>query len=192
MPGMDDANDKNRDFFAQCLFVEWATCTRNKHAYDKHAFFPPAPMPRRLPAQFSAPDASPGFLLWLAVNRWQRAQRRALQGTGLSHLQLTLLATVTALFERGEPVTQIMVARHARTDAMTTSQVLRALERKKLLRRVDHPRDSRAFALRPTAAGRRLARRLIHAAERADQEFFAPLGGDAARLAGMLRELAGT
>ena len=72
---------------------------------------------------------------------------------------------------------------------MTTSQVLRALERKKLVRRADHPSDSRAYALRPTAAGRRLARQLIHLVERADQEFFAALGGDAARFAAMLREL---
>jgi DNA-binding MarR family transcriptional regulator len=57
------------------------------------------------------------------------------------------------------------------------------------VRRTDHPRDSRAYALRPTAAGRRLARQLIHLVERADQEFFSPLGGDAPRFAAMLREL---
>jgi DNA-binding MarR family transcriptional regulator len=100
-----------------------------------------------------------------------------------------LLASVTSLAEHGEPVTQVMLARHARIDAMTTSQVLRALERKKLVRRTDHPSDSRAYALRPTAAGRRLARQLIHLVERADQEFFAALGGDTPRFTAMLREL---
>ena len=74
---------------------------------------------------------------------------------------------------------------------MTTSQVLRTLERKKLVRRTDHPTDSRAYALRPTAAGRRLARQLIHLVERADQEFFSALGGDAIRFSGMLKELIG-
>jgi len=146
-------------------------------------------MPKRLPAQFASPVASPGVLLWQAVNRWQRGQRRALRDAGLSHLQVMLLASVTALAEQDEPVTQIMLARHARIDAMTTSQVLRALERKKLVRRADHPRDSRAFALRPTAAGRRLARQLIHLVERADQEFFSTLGGDVARFTSMLEEL---
>ena len=146
-------------------------------------------MPKRLPPQFASPVASPGVLLWQAMNRWQRGQRRALRDAGLSHLQVMLLASVTSLAEQGEPVTQVMLARHARTDTMTTSQVLRALERKKLVRRTDHPRDSRAYALRPTAAGRRLARQLIHLVERADQEFFEPLGGDAPRFAAMLREL---
>lgn len=146
-------------------------------------------MPKRLPPQFSSPAASPGVLLWQAVNRWQRGQRRALRDAGLSHLQVMLLASVTALSEQDEPVTQIMLARHARIDAMTTSQVLRALEKKKLVRRTDHPRDSRAFALRPTAAGRRLARQLIHLVERADQDFFSALGGDVGRFTTMLEEL---
>jgi MarR family transcriptional regulator, organic hydroperoxide resistance regulator len=148
-------------------------------------------MPKRLPAQFASPAASPGVLLWQAVNRWQRGQRRALRDAGLSHLQVMLLASVTSLAEQSDPVTQVMLARHARIDAMTTSQVLRALERKKLVRRTDHPSDSRAFALRPTAAGRRLARQLIHLVERADQEFFSALGGDVTRFTGMLEELTG-
>jgi hypothetical protein len=128
-------------------------------------------MPKRLPSQFASPAASPGVLLWQAVNRWQRGQRRALRDAGLSHLQVMLLASVTTLAEHDEPVTQVMLARHARIDAMTTSQVVRALEK--------------------TAAGRRLARQLIHLVERADQEFFAALGGDTPRFTTMLRELVG-
>lgn len=147
-------------------------------------------MPKRLPPQFASPAASPGVLLWQAVNRWQRGQRRALRDAGLSHLQVMLLASITSLAEQDEPVTQVMLARHARTDAMTTSQIVRTLEKKKLVRRADHPSDSRAFALRPTAAGRRLARQLIHLVERADQEFFASLGSDTPRFASMVRQLA--
>ena len=146
-------------------------------------------MPKRLPPQFASPAASSGMLLWQAMNRWQRGQRRALRDAGLSHLQVMLLASVTSLSEHDEPVTQVMLARHAQTDVMTTSQVLRTLEKKKLVRRTDHPSDSRAFALRPTAAGRRLARQLIHLVERADQEFFEPLGGDSPRFAALLRQL---
>jgi DNA-binding MarR family transcriptional regulator len=149
----------------------------------------PTLVPKRLPPQFASPAASTGVLLWQAVNLWQRGQRRALHDSGLSHLQVMLLASVTSLAEQDEPVTQVMLAKHARTDAMTTSQVIRALEKKKLVRRADHPSDSRAYALRPTAAGRRLARQLIHLVERADQDFFAALGTDAPRFASMLREL---
>lgn len=148
-------------------------------------------MPRRRPALFASPDASPGFLLWQAANHWQRRQREALREVGLSHVQFVLLAGVTWLARDGEPVSQVRLARHTHTDAMMTSQVLRALQAKKLVRRVPHPSDARAKRVLPTAAGRRLVRQSIYLVDRTDQEFFATLGGDAPRIAVMLRELAG-
>lgn len=143
-------------------------------------------MPRRLPALFGSPDASTGFLLWRAANRWQRRQRAALRPLGLSHVQFVLLAGVVWLADHDRPVSQVKLARYARTDAMMTSQVLRALQERKLVRRGPHPHDTRAKALLPTAAGRRLVRAAIFVVERADQEFLAPLGADAARLGAML------
>lgn len=148
-------------------------------------------MPRRLPALFGDPDASAGFLLWQAANAWQRRQRAALKPLALSPVQFALLAGVTWLADREPPVSQIKLARHARTDPMMTSQVVRALQQRKLVRRVPHPGDPRARALLPTAAGRRLARQAIYVVERADQEFFDALGGDAGRLATMLKTLLG-
>jgi DNA-binding MarR family transcriptional regulator len=146
-------------------------------------------MPRRLPSIFGSPDASTGFLLWQAANGWQRRQRAALKPLGLSHVQFVLLTGVVWLADHDAPVSQIKLARHARTDPMMTSQVLRSLQERKLVRRSAHPTDTRARALLPTAAGRRLAREAIYVVERADQEFLAPLGADAARLGGMLKAL---
>jgi DNA-binding MarR family transcriptional regulator len=143
-------------------------------------------VPRRLPRLFAAPDESPGHLLWLAANHWQQRQRAALAALGLSHVQFLLLAGVVALAEGDEPVTQAALARHAHTDAMMTSQVVRALERRKLVRRVPHPGDARARALRPTAAGRRLARQAAYVVDDVDRAFFDALGTDRARLAAML------
>jgi DNA-binding MarR family transcriptional regulator len=146
-------------------------------------------MPRRVPQLFGSPDASPGFLLWQVTNTWQRRQREALKPLGLSHLQFVLLAGVTSLADRDPPISQVRLARHARSDPMMTSQVLRTLQQKKLVRRVPHPTDSRSKALLPTAAGRRLVRQAMYVVERADQEFFAVLGNDQPKLAAMLREL---
>jgi MarR family transcriptional regulator, organic hydroperoxide resistance regulator len=140
-------------------------------------------MPKRLPALFGSPDASPGWLLWQASNAWQRRQRDALRTLGLSYVQFLLLSGVVWLAEREEgPVTQVRLARHTRTDAMMTSQVVRALQARKLLRRVPHTADSRALTLAPTAAGRRLARQAIHIVHATDQDFFGDSGprlGDA-------------
>jgi DNA-binding MarR family transcriptional regulator len=149
---------------------------------------PPA-MPKRLPAFFHDLNQSTGFLLWQASHRWQRRQRRALAPVGLTHAQFFLLASVTSLAAAGGPVSQATLARHAGVDPMTTSQVLRALQSRKLVRRVPHPTDPRAKALAPTAAGRKLAREAAFLVDAADRELFDPLGADRARLEALLGAL---
>jgi DNA-binding MarR family transcriptional regulator len=148
-------------------------------------------MPKRLPRLFADPAESLGFLLWQAANRWQQRQRAALAAVALTPVQFVLLAAVAALTEDDAPVTQARVARHARADAMMTSQVVRALERRKLVRRVPHPTDTRARVLRPTAAGRKLARRAAYLVDEADRAFFDSVGADRTRLAEALGALAG-
>jgi MarR family transcriptional regulator, organic hydroperoxide resistance regulator len=148
-------------------------------------------MPKRLPRLFAAPGESPGFRLWQAANRWQQRQRAALAPLGLTPVQFVLLAGVAALAEDDALLTQARVARHARADAMMTSQVIRALERRKLVRRVPHPTDTRARVLRPTAAGRKLARQAAYVVDEADRAFFESVGADRARLAEALGALAG-
>ena len=57
---------------------------------------------------------------------------------------------------------------------MMTSQVLRVLEDKGLLRRERHPRDARAKALVTTPEGVAVAHHADGAVELADVAFFAP------------------
>jgi DNA-binding MarR family transcriptional regulator len=56
---------------------------------------------------------------------------------------------------------------------MTTSQVLRTLEAKGLLERLDDPADARAKRVSLTAAGRELLTVAVPAVEETDAEFFA-------------------
>jgi len=116
-------------------------------------------------------DESPGLLLWQVTNRWQQAQRAALKPFDLTHVQFVLLASLTWLDAAG-PVTQRALADHAATDPMMTSQVLRALEARKLVRRAPHPDDSRARAVSVTPAGAELANRANVAVEACDRTFF--------------------
>jgi DNA-binding MarR family transcriptional regulator len=81
------------------------------------------------------------------------------------------------------------LAEHAVTDPMMTSQVLRALEGRGLLRRGQHPTDARARALSVTKAGAALANRALVAVEGCDADFFAPLGRGGGRFAAQLRAL---
>jgi DNA-binding MarR family transcriptional regulator len=143
---------------------------------------------RGLATSFSSADESPGLLLWQVTNRWQQAQRAALKPFELTHAQFVLLASLTWL-DLDAPVTQRRLADHAATDPMMTSQVLRALESRGLVKRRPHPDDRRAWALNATARGRSLANRAVVAVEACDDRFFARLGKDKARFTEALRSL---
>jgi DNA-binding MarR family transcriptional regulator len=140
---------------------------------------------RRLASEYADAGDSPGLMLWRVTHAWQAAQRAALRPYDLTHVQFVLLASLTWLRADG-PVTQKDLATHAGTDPMMTSQVLRALEAKRLVERRDHPTDSRARALVVTAAGADLANRANSAVEGVDRAFFGPLGADRA---GFTRQL---
>jgi DNA-binding MarR family transcriptional regulator len=134
------------------------------------------------------PAQSPGFLLWHATLRWQRAIAAALEPLDLTHVQFVLLACAWWLNDHGEEPNQLRLARQAGTDVKMTSQVVRSLERKGLLARTIDPADTRARRLKVTPRGAELAPRAIAAVERVDSEFFAPVA-DGAALA-LLRPLA--
>lgn len=137
------------------------------------------------------PSASPGFVLWQVAMVWQRQVRAVLAEVDLTHAQFALLASAGWLegraAERGaEPVTQALLAAHARTDAVMTSEVLRTLEHKGLVRRLAHPTDARAKRIALSPAGRRLARRAVALVEAADAEFFSARGPELQALARLL------
>jgi DNA-binding MarR family transcriptional regulator len=136
------------------------------------------------------PDESPGFLLWHVTLAWQRDMAAALTPLGLTHVQFVLLASTWWLNSQGEAPNQLGVARHAGTDVKMTSEVLRRLETKGLIRREVDPADTRAKRLQVTDRGAELAVRALDAVETADAAFFA-LAPDLAALLGMLRPLVG-
>jgi DNA-binding MarR family transcriptional regulator len=107
--------------------------------------------------------------------RWQRAMRAALATHGLTHVQFVLLASAWWLGEQGERPSQRRLAEHAGTDAMMTSQVVRALERAGLVKRVRDPDDSRSLLVAVTDAGRAGVREALADVEAADTAFFAPV-----------------
>jgi len=136
-----------------------------------------------------SPGESPGFLLWHATLRWQRAVTAALAPLDLTHVQFVLLACAWWAGSAGDgPPNQLELAGQAGTDVKMTSAVLATLERKGLVRREPDPHDSRAKRVAVTARGAELAPRAVEAVERADAEFFRPAGS--ADVSALLRRLA--
>ncbi|WP_219943348.1 MarR family winged helix-turn-helix transcriptional regulator [Iamia sp. SCSIO 61187] len=133
----------------------------------------------------------PGFLLWHATMRWQRLATRALEPFGLTHAQFTLLGATLWLEEHGDhPPSQRELSEHATVDAMMTSQVVRALEAAKLIRRTEDAKDARVKRLRCTAKGRRVAVAAVAAVEAVEDEVFGPEGERSPELVGLLQRLA--
>lgn len=122
----------------------------------------------------AGPADSPGFLMWHATLRWQRAMTATLAPFGLTHVQFVLLACAWWLNSRGEEPTQLALATQAGTDVKMTSQVVRTLESRGWLVREVDAKDARARALRVTRSGVALANRAVKAVEAADDEFFGP------------------
>jgi len=116
---------------------------------------------------------SPGFLLWHATLRWQRAIAVALRPLGLTHVQFVLLAGAWWLAQRNQRPSQRELADHAGTDRMMTSQVVRTLESRSLLLRELDQVDARVRRLTVTPEGERLAVEAIVAVEAADEAYFA-------------------
>ena len=143
----------------------------------------------RDPRERSAWD-SPGFLLWHATLRWQRAVAAALRPLELTHVQFVLLAGAWWLARHGDRPSQRELADHAATDPMMTSQVVRVLERRGLLRREEDDVDARIRRLALSPEGEALALEALAVVEAADERYFAAVP-DRDELVDALSELAG-
>lgn len=132
----------------------------------------------------------PGAALWRASNRWQRLQRDLLEPFRLTPVQYLLLSGLDGMSDRKQ-VTQADLAVHCGVDGMTTSQQIREMEQKKLVRRGPHAHDRRAVAISPTRQGRQLLNRASPALAEAEKAFFGALGPDAEAFAVALGLLIG-
>jgi DNA-binding MarR family transcriptional regulator len=139
-----------------------------------------------------AAEATPlgrGFMLWQITNGWQRAVRAALASTGLTYVQVVLLAGLQDRIAAGTKVSQAGLAQALGADVMMTSQVLRTLESAGLIRRDRDPRDTRARTLALTETGEAKLRAALPTLDTVDTDFFSVLGHREDRFAKSLRKL---
>jgi DNA-binding MarR family transcriptional regulator len=134
-------------------------------------------------------DDSSGFLLWQVTMLWQRAVRQALVKYDLTHPQFVLLTRLHWLLIHNTDVTQIVLSNHARIDPMTTSAILRTLQKKGLIGRQEHATDTRAKKLSITQRGKELIKEAVVTVEQTDRDFFALLGEQTKLLNEMMVEL---
>jgi DNA-binding MarR family transcriptional regulator len=119
---------------------------------------------------------SPGFLLWRASLRWQRAVGAALKEESLTHVQFLILSTIWWFERNGYRPSHRDVSDHASLDQAMMSQVARQLEKDGLIVRTVDQADGRMRRLGTTPLGRGLAERSVALMDAADQEFFEEAG----------------
>ena len=124
---------------------------------------------------FEKPEESTGFLLRQVANLWQREIKKTLEKYELTHSQIVILASIHWLTSDKQNVTQILLSNHTKIDPMTTSTVLRTMQKKGLVNRQEHETETRAKAVALTDHGLSTIKQAIKAVEQFDQHFFGSL-----------------
>lgn len=119
------------------------------------------------------PASSPGYILWHVSRRWQALLATRLAPLDLTPAQFLVLGSLGWLHNiEKETPTQRRLAEHAGTDPMMTSQILRSLEDRGLVKRKPDPEDGRAMRVLPTAAGSKLVMRALPIVQSVDVDVF--------------------
>lgn len=120
------------------------------------------------------PGRSPGFLLWHISTSWRSSIEVVLKALDLTHPQFVVLATLGWLTRNGDLVTQATVGKMACLDPNTTSQIIKGLEQKELVKR-EQSSDGRAKNPLLTPKGNKTLAKALPAVEAADAQFFEKL-----------------
>lgn len=129
-----------------------------------------------LPSKFSNDSAkSTGFLFIRTYNNWHTQIKKILQPLGLTHPQFVVLTITAYLQNKGEIVTQAMISSYSEIDPMTTSQILKLLEKKNLIQRAPHPADTRAKMILLLEEGIQKVSLAVQLVEEFDHRFFGSL-----------------
>jgi DNA-binding MarR family transcriptional regulator len=127
-----------------------------------------------------------GFLLGRAHEAHRATAQEALSSVGLAVKEFGALSV---LVEEG-PLSQLRLGERQGIDRTTMVAVIDRLEQLGLVERRRNPRDRRAYSLHATDKGRRALARAEEAAQRAEDEFLAPIpAADRRRLKRLLRTL---
>ena len=111
------------------------------------------------------------FLIYRAAEESHALANEMLAGIGLSARQAGILTMVTEL----APMTQRALGDALRIDRTTMVALLDDLEEKGYVARQRHPRDRRAFLVRPTESGRMAKIAAVRILDEQHRRFLAPL-----------------
>ncbi|WP_029904638.1 MarR family winged helix-turn-helix transcriptional regulator [Prevotella sp. 10(H)] len=107
------------------------------------------------------PTEDVGYLIWRVSKYWQRGKHKVLDEFGLTSSQMELLGAIYHMSKHKMEATQIILSQETDIDPMTTSTILRNLEKKGLISRRESETDTRARIVETTPAGEELFEKAI-------------------------------
>lgn len=132
-----------------------------------------------------------GYLIWRITKFWQRGKHRILDEFDLTSPQLELLGAIYHLSKIDTEVTQIVLSQITDIDPMTTSTVLRNLQKKGLISRRESTTDTRARIVEATDAGSDLFIKAINKVRKSQDILFENIDKEALKnqLQNLLQEM---
>jgi len=103
---------------------------------------------------------------------WRRKVTEKLDEVGLTYVQFSLLASVSYLNHHGPAPSQAELAEHTGMDVMMTSQVVRTLERDRLVKRITDKNDARVKRVVSTAKGQNVVSAAIEIVNEVNDDVF--------------------
>ncbi|MDR1881511.1 MAG: MarR family transcriptional regulator [Prevotella sp.] len=133
------------------------------------------------------PNEDIGYLIWRVFKYWQKGKLKILDEFGLTSSQLELLGAIYHISRLKTEATQIILSQETEIDPMTTSTILRNLEKKGLISRRESATDTRARIVELTRAGTELFEKAIAKLKAGQKRLFQNI--DAETLKNQLRML---
>lgn len=118
------------------------------------------------------PTEDIGYLIWRIIKLWQRGKFRIIDEFGFTVPQMEILGAIYHMSDRNEDITQIILSQETGIDPMTTSTILRNLEKKNLVTRTESKIDTRARVVKITDDGRALLLKAIEKVESIHEDLF--------------------
>lgn len=137
------------------------------------------------------PNEDVGYLIWRVTKYWQRGKHKLLDEFGLTSSQMELLGAIYHMSCEKREATQIILSQETDIDPMTTSTILRNLEKKELISRRESTTDTRARIVEVTEAGAELFCKAVVKVKEGQDTLFENIDKDAlkAQLQLLLKEM---
>lgn len=121
-------------------------------------------------------EGSTGLIFMRVYNKWHGEIKKRLKSAGITHPQFVVITTLGYMSQFQEEITQVMIANMAGMDVMSVSQILILLEKKGIIERRAHSKDTRANAILLTPKGSEVMMKALPIVEEIDNLFFGSLG----------------